>query len=223
MPTTTVYDTKGKKVSAIRLPDKIFKAKINEPLMAQAVRVYLSNQRKAKAKVKTRGEVNLSGRKIYRQKGTGRARHGDRKAPIFVKGGKAHGPTGQQNYKLKMNKKMKRLALFSALTSKLKDKEIIIVDDLEKIKPKTKEMVKIIKNLKLKVKSDNSKFKITFVLPEVMENVIRAGRNIPGVKLSQARLLNTYEVLNGGKLIFMKKSINVLKETFLKHGSKSSN
>lgn len=214
MATTTVYDTKGKKISTVRLPDEIFKAKINQPLMAQAIKVYLSNQRQAPAKAKTRGEVKLSGRKIYRQKGTGRARHGDRKAPIFVKGGKAHGPTGKQNYKRKMSKKMKRLALFSALTTKLKDKEIIVIDGLEKIEPKTKKMVAIINNLKLKTKDKKQKLKIIFVLPQVLKNIIRAGRNITGVKLVQAKLLNTYEVLNAGKLIFMRESIKVIKETY---------
>lgn len=223
MVTFPVYNTSGKKISTIRLPDKIFTARINQPLMAQAVRVYLGNQRQSSAKAKTRGEVKASGRKIYRQKGTGKARHGDRKAPIFVKGGKAHGPTGEQNYKLKMSKKMKKLALFSSLTSKLKNKEIIIVSGLEKIEAKTKTMAKIIGNIKNQIpniKNANKKLKITFVLPGVLNNVIRAGRNIPGVNLVQAGLLNTYEVLNGGHLIFMKESLEVLKETFLEKNKK---
>ena len=209
------------------LPKEIFDAKVNEILMAQAIKVYLSNQRQAPAKSKRRGEITASGRKIYKQKGTGRARHGDRKAPIFVKGAKAHGPTGEQNYKLKLNKKMKKRALFSALTSKLKDKEIIIVSGLEKIEPKTKAITKIISNIKNQISKTpirqtqgrhikNKKIKMTIVLPEIIENVIRAGRNIPNMNLRQAKQLNTYKVLNGGQLIFMKESIGVLKETFLK-------
>lgn len=211
MPTIDIYDTNGKKLKKMTLPKEIFGVKPNEFLIAQAVRVYLANQRQASAKTKSRGEVKASGRKIWRQKGTGRARHGDRKAPIFVKGGIAHGPTGMENFKLKMSKKMKKLALFSALSSKFKDKKVIVIDGLEKIKPKTKEMGKITKNLKLKAKG-----KITFVLPSVIENVIRAGRNIPDAGFLQAKLLNTYEVLNGGMLVFMKESVGAMEETFLK-------
>lgn len=216
-----VYDTKGKKTGKIQLPKEIFGAKINEQLMTQAVRVYLANQRRAGAKTKTRGEVIGSGRKIYRQKGTGRARHGDRYAPIFVGGGRAHGPTGRENWQLKIAKKMKRRALFSALTSKLKEKNLIIIEGLEKIKPKTKIMTKvlaIITNRRLgnaKAQKEKKTQKILLVLPEKIENVIRAAKNIAGVKLTQANLLNAYEVLNGGKLIVTKDSIKVLKETFL--------
>lgn len=206
-----VLNTKGEKVSKFSLPEFIFNAKINSSLVAQAVRIYLSNQRQASAKAKTRSEVNASGKKIYRQKGTGRARHGDRAAPIFVKGGKAHGPTGGQNYKLKLSKKMKKLALFSALTSKLKDKEIIVITGLEKIEPKTKKLVKIIKNLQL---DNGSLLKIAIVLPEIKENVIKAGRNIQGLNLLLANTLNTYQVLNAGKLIFMKESIDTLNKTY---------
>jgi len=208
MPRIDIYNTKGERTGKIQLPKEIFGVKINQSLMAQAVRVYLANQRKARAKTKTRGEVSGSGRKIYRQKGTGQARHGDRYAPIFVGGGVAHGPTGKENYKLKMAKKMRRLALFSALTSRLKEKEVIVIEGLEKIKPKTKEMNQLIKNFKLEGK-------ILLVLPETIENVLRAGRNIAGLKLLQANLLNTYEVLNGGRLILTKESIKKLKETFL--------
>lgn len=207
MPKVNVYNTKGETTGKVSLPKEVFGAKINEQLMAQAVRVYLANQRRARAKTKTRGEVIGSGRKIYRQKGTGRARHGDRYAPIFVGGGIAHGPKGEVK-RLKMPKKMKRLALFSALTSKLKAKNVIVMEGLEKIKPKTKEMAKIMQNLKCKGK-------ISLVLPEKIESVVRAARNIANLKLIQANLLNTYEVLNGGKLIFARDSIKKLKETFL--------
>lgn len=213
MPTIDVFSTSGKKIKKINLPSEIFGAKIVETLMAQAVRVYLSNQRQAPAKTKRRGEISLSGAKIYRQKGTGHARHGDRKAPIFVKGAKAHGPTGKQNFKLKLAKRMKKKALFSALTSKFKAKEIWVVTGLEKIEPKTKVMVKIIKNLKLK--NVSSKLKITFVLPKVLVNVIRAGRNAKNVDLVQGKQLNTYRVLSGGQLIFMPETIEVLKQTFV--------
>ena len=206
-----VYSTNGRKLSKITLSKEIFGVEPNKVLMAQAVRVYLANQRKAKAKTKGRSEVRGSGKKIWRQKGTGRARHGDRKAPIFIKGGIAHGPTGKENFKLKMSKKMKRRALFSALSNKFKSKEIIVINGLDKVKPKTKEIVKIIKGLKLGTKN-----KITFVLPSVIDNVIRAGRNISNVNFLQARLLNTYKILNGGFLVFMKPSVKAIEETFLR-------
>jgi len=218
MVQTIVYNTKAEKISSLSLPDKIFKLKINKVLIAQAVRVYLSNQRQAPAKAKTRGEVKGSGKKIYRQKGTGRARHGDRKAPIFVKGGKAHGPTGQQNYKLKMSKKMRKTALFSALSSKLESKQLIIIDGLEKIQPKTKEMVKIIKNVNQKIFQSKLKKngKIVMVLPKAMENIVRSGSNIKGLSLAYADLLNTYKVLDNQILILMKSSIEVIKQVFIK-------
>lgn len=222
MPKVDLLTITGRKSGKIDLPKEIFAAKINEQLMTQAVRVYLANQRKAKAKVKTRGEVRGSRRKIWRQKGTGRARHGDRYAPIFVGGGRAHGPTGEEKYQLKMSKKMRRQALFSALTSKFKEGEILVVKGLEKVKPKTKEMVGVlarVTNRKLataKAQKEAKTQKILLVLPEVVENVMRAARNIKEVSLAQVSLLNTYQVLNGGKLILMKESVDKLKETFLK-------
>lgn len=210
MPKADLYTITGRKSGQLSLPKDIFGAPINEQLMVQAVRAYLFNQRKAKAKTKTRAEIRGSRRKIWRQKGTGRARHGDKYAPIFVGGGRAHGPTGEENYKLKMSKAMKRRALFSALTSKLKEKEVIVIKGLAKIEPKTREMAKTITGLPLKEKK-----KVLLVLPGILENVIRAGRNLAGVKLAQASQLNTYQVLNHDQLVFMEESIDKLKETFL--------
>lgn len=208
MAKVNVLAISGKKVGTIELPKEIFGTEVNKDLIAQAVRVYLANQRKARPKTKRRSEVVGSRRKIWRQKGTGRARHGDRYAPIFVGGGVAHGPTGRENWKLKLSKKMRRKALFSALTTKLKEGEIIVVTGLEKVEPKTKKMAEILEKLA-------QKRKLTIILPGKIENVIRAAGNIERVNLVQASLLNTYEALNGGTLIFMKDSIEKLKETFL--------
>lgn len=216
MRAVNILSTSGRKLSTLTLPREIFGAKINQALMAQAVRAYLLNQREARAKTKRRGEIQASGRKIYRQKGTGRARHGDRKAPIFVKGAKAHGPTGEQNWYCRLNKKMKRKALCSALTSKLKENEIMVVSGLDKIEPKTKEMIKVIKNLKFKTNNSQLLQKATIILPEPWSNPIRAGRNLANLDLKQVSLLNTYEVLNAGYLIFAKESLDVLKKTFIK-------
>jgi len=139
-----VYTISGKKSGTTTLPKEIFGKEVSEKLLAQAVRVYLANKRQAPAKTKSRGEIKTSKRKIWRQKGTGRARHGSRNAPIFVKGGVAHGPRGNQNFSLKMPKKMKRAALLGALTNKADDKKIFVIEDFTKIKPKTKEAQKLI-------------------------------------------------------------------------------
>jgi len=215
MPKVDLYTMAGVKSGEIELPKTIFAAKINEPLMAQAVRVYLSNQRQAKAKVKTRGEVALTTAKWFRQKGTGRARHGAKSAHIFVGGGVSHGPTGEQNYHLHLPKKMKKQALFSALTSMLKESEVMVVKDLVKIEAKTKKMNEFLGKLTKDEKQTLKKKKLTLVLPQKLENVSRSARNISGLFLAQANQLNTYEVLNGGKLIFMKEAIEVLEKTWL--------
>jgi len=212
MPKTDLLDINGKKVGTINLPREIFAAEVNPPLMAQAVRVYLANQRKAHPKTKTRAEVNRTKAKWYRQKGTGRARHGSKAAPIFVGGGVAHGPTGEQNYQLKMPKKMKKAALFSALTSKFKEKEILIVKGLEKIEPKTKKMAEFL----TKSKIQSTKSKILLVLPKMLENIILAGRNLENFEISYSADLNTYQVLASDKLIFLPESVDKLKEVFLK-------
>ncbi|PJE67358.1 50S ribosomal protein L4 [Candidatus Shapirobacteria bacterium CG10_big_fil_rev_8_21_14_0_10_40_9] len=201
-----VISLSGTKKPKISLPAKIFGAKPNPALMAQAVRVFLSNQREARAKTKTRSEVKRSKAKWYRQKGTGRARHGARSAPIFVGGGRAHGPTGEQNYEKAMPKKMGRAALISALSSRARDKEIIIVDGLEKIK-KTKEMAKILKEV-------TGPFLL--ILSGKLENVILATRNIPSLALIQAKSLNAYEVLKAGKILITREAIKTLEAKWTK-------
>ena len=168
MPKTNLLGLTGRKVGQINLPSEIFGAKINEPLMAQAVQAYLSNQRKAKAKAKHRGEVTGSRRKIWRQKGTGRARHGDRYAPIFVGGGVAHGPTGEENYSLKLTRKMRRVALISALSAKWKEQKILFVENLGTIEPKTKKAAQLLVKLHLQNK------RVTVVTKQKVENVLRA-------------------------------------------------
>ena len=214
-----VLNTSGEKTGTISLPTEIFAAKINPNLMALAVRVYLANQRKAHARTKTRGEVDRTTAKWYRQKGTGRARHGARSAPLFVGGGVAHGPRGIQNYKLKINKKMKQAALFSALTNQLKEKKIQVIAGLDKVESKTKKMVGILDNLA--GKKAKKRGKTLIVMPgfgknvKFGENVVRSARNIEGVNLLPADLLNTYTVLRSSKIILMKESIDKLKKHFL--------
>lgn len=209
----SVLDTKGKTVGHLTLPSEIFGVKVNEMLVAQAVRVYLANQRLGTAKTKDRGEVNRTTQKVWRQKGTGRARHGSRRAPIFVGGGVAFGPR-PKDPSLNLSKKMKNLALFSALSSKLLSSEIKIIKGLEKIDPKTKIMSTILKNLGLEETQ-----KILLVMPKIStesQNVYRAARNIEGVQILSANTLNAYRVLDNKMILFMNDSINTIKDTFIK-------
>jgi large subunit ribosomal protein L4 len=210
---TPVFDIKGKIFGHTELPQEIFGVKINNSLMSQAVRVYLANQRQGTSKTKDRGEVDRTTKKVWQQKGTGRARHGSRRAPIFVGGGRIFGPT-PRDLSLSISKKMKTLALFSALSSKLKDGEIKIVKGLEAIEPKTKLVAEVFKNLEIKRAS-----KVLLIMPKMgkeLENVYRASRNIKGLEILSANMLNTYEVLDNKMVLLMKDSIDSIKNTFIK-------
>lgn len=209
----SVLDLKGKTVGKIELPAEIFGAKINNSLMSQAVRVYLANQRQGTVKTKDRGEVNRTTKKIYQQKGTGRARHGSRRAPIFVGGGRVFGPT-PRDLSLNISKKMKTLALFSALSSKLKNSEIKVIKGLEEVVPKTKIMVQVMKDLKLQ---EDSKVLLVLSKPgKEFENIHRASRNIEGVEIFSANMLNAYKVLDNTMILLMKDSVDSLRNTFIK-------
>jgi len=210
MPSLDVYNTKAKKISTTKVSNQIFAAKINSPLMTQAVRVYLSNQRQAPAKTKSRGEVVASKKKIWRQKGTGRARHGSRNAPIFVGGGKAHGPTGEQNYKLKLTKKMKQLSLFSALTQQFNDKNTFVLTDLDKLTSQTKVFHQLFQKLVIKPQ------KLVLLLAQPNQTIRRATNNLPYLTTALAVNLNTYQALNAHKLIFTKESLKALEKHYLK-------
>jgi len=209
--TVEAYDLSGKSEGFIELSKEIFGVSVNKVLMAQAIRVYLANQRGGTVSTKTRGEVQGSTRKIYKQKGTGRARHGGIRAPIFVHGGVALGPK-PRDYSLTMPKKMKQAALFSALSSKVNDGEIKIVKNLDKIEQKTKEMIKVLKNLNL----DEKNKKILLVLSGDLTNVQKASRNITGVKTTVAQRLNTYEVLDSKMILMMDLAVPALQKHFLK-------
>lgn len=210
----SVYDTKGKVVESLNLPKEIFGTDINTNLMSQAVRVYLANQRRGTVKTKSRGEVKISTRKIYRQKGTGRARHGAASAPIFVGGGIAFGPR-QRDYSLKLSQKMRKVALFSALSAKLKTGEIKIVTGLEKLEPKTKLFAKVLESLSLNEKNPQ----ILLITPKSGSDFVtitKGSRNLNGVKITSANLLNTYDILAHRNILFMKNAVESVKETFLK-------
>ena len=212
MPQATIYTIKGTKNGRITLPSSLFNVKVNKDLLAQSVRTYLAGKRKASAKTKTRGEIKGSRRKIWPQKGTGRARHGDRYAPIFVGGGIAHGPTGEENYTLKFPKKMRRQALGSALTFKLKEKKVLVVDSFEKVSPKTQKMVKILEGLGVFEKKGEK----LLVLAPKEKNAFLASRNIVDVKPIVPTSLNPYQVLKAEKIIFSKDALSEIKKIFVK-------
>lgn len=201
--TVIVYDVKGKEAGKMELPKEVFGAKINPVLMAQAVRVYLANQRIGSAHTKTRGEVDGSTRKIYRQKGTGRARHGGIRAPIFVGGGIAHGPRTKE-FELSLSKKMKKAAVISALSSLAQNGQIKVISGWEKLEAKTKIAASAFDGMGLTDK------KALLVMPKHLENVFKAARNIEKVKVTAAALLTTYDVLNAGTLILMKETVDAL-------------
>jgi len=214
MSKVDVYDLGGKKVEEIELPSEIFEVDVNEKLVAQAVRVYLAKARQGTRLVKTRGEVVGSRRKIWRQKGTGRARHGDRYAPIFVGGGIAHGPKAK-DFSLKLNKKMRKKALRCSLSAKFAEGKVKIVVGIEKLTGKTSQMAEVLGNLGLFKKGKRVEEKILLVLAKNRDKVIRGGRNIENLKICQVRLINCYEVLANRWLVLEKESVGVLKETFL--------
>jgi large subunit ribosomal protein L4 len=206
-----VVDLAGKVVGKVSLPAEMFGNTVNKVLLAQAVRVYLANQRQGNASTKTRGEVDGSTRKIYRQKGTGRARHGSVRAPIFVKGGIVFGPK-PRDYSLALPQKMKRKALFSALSAKVKDNEITVIDGLTGIKPKSKVFAEMLKKLGVADKKQH----LLFVTSGDVSAVIRAGRNVPGVYFLPSKQVNTYEVLAAKRLIVMKDAVSEMSSHFLK-------
>jgi len=200
-----VIDISGKVIDSIDLPNEIFGVKINKALIAQAVRVYLANQRQGSASTKTRGEVRGSTRKIYRQKGTGRARHGAVRAPIFVHGGIAHGPK-PRDYSLKLPQKMKKAALYSALSAKLKVGALTVVDGIEKTDGKTKSVVNLFNTKSKKT------IKTLFVIEGKHENLLRSIRNIEGVTYEYAYKLHAYGVIENQRVFFMKNAITYLKK-----------
>lgn len=204
------YDQTGKEVGQTRLPSEIFGVKINPDTVHRVVVAQTANKRQVTAHTKDRSEVRGGGKKPWRQKGTGRARHGSIRSPLWRGGGVTFGPRKERNFKQKINKKMRRKALFMVLSAKAKENFLVILNEIKLEKPKTKLMAEIIK--KLPVKSSSC----LFVLPSMDQPLIRASRNIPKVKPIQAKDLNVLELLSYKYLLMPKESINVIKETFSK-------
>jgi large subunit ribosomal protein L4 len=203
-----VVDTQGKKLTPVSVSARLFAEPFNSTLIAQAIRVYLANQREGSASTKTRGEVEGSTRKIYKQKGTGRARHGGIRAPIFVGGGVALGPR-PKSYRLDFPVKMRRKALGVMLTSKQKDGKVIVVAGLLALEPKTKIMAQVFNNL-------NAVKSTLFVLGKDSQNAFRAARNLAHVDCIPAQNVHPYAVYSHDTVVIMKEALAVLEETFVK-------
>ncbi|NCN58537.1 50S ribosomal protein L4 [Candidatus Roizmanbacteria bacterium CG22_combo_CG10-13_8_21_14_all_38_20] len=201
-----------KKEAKIDLPKEIFGQEVNENLLRQAVRVYLFNQRQGNVKVKTRSEVSGSRIKIWRQKGTGRARHGDRYSNIFVGGGVTHGPT-QRDWSRLMPKKMKRKALICALSAQFAAKQIFVVEGLDKLNSKTKEYAGVMTK---KLGVELGKDKALFITGKGEKNLQLGMRNLSNVELKTPNLINTYEVLYYDKLFFTPDGLTELKDLISK-------
>ncbi len=203
MPKASLYNVAGEQVGEITLADEIFAVEINEGLMHQAVVQYLASLRRGTASAKTRAEVRGGGKKPWRQKGTGRARVGSTRSPLWRGGGITFGPQ-PRSFEIKMPKKMKRLALKSALTAKVQAGEIVVVDALEMAQPKTKDMAQILK----KLNAENAL--IITMVDDV--NVVKSARNIEGVKPLPATELNVYDILKYGKLVMTKDTVAKVEE-----------
>jgi len=210
-----LYNQQGEEAGTTLLPKDIFDVKVNPDLVHQVVVSQLANRRKVIAHTKSRGEVRGGGRKPWRQKGTGRARHGSIRSPLWRGGGVTFGPRKEKVFKKKIPKKMKRKALFMALSGKFKNNLLIVLDELKLEKAKTKFLVKLIGSWKLKIK--NFKEGNTLIaLPNYDKNIILAARNLSEADTLWARDLNALDVLSFKYLIITKDSIKTIKDTFVK-------
>lgn len=206
MPKLDVLNVSGEKIGDIDLNPGIFGIEVNEYVLHDVVKNYLANQRQGTQSAKTRAEVRGGGKKPFRQKGTGRARQGTTRAPHYVGGGVAFAPK-PRDYSYKLPKRVKRLALFSALSAKVAAGEVIVLDDIAMDAPKTKDMVKILSNIKAEKKS-------LIVLPGVNESVVKSSNNIPGVETTFVGELNVYDILNHNNFVITKKALETIEEVY---------
>ena len=206
MAKTALYNMEGATIGEVELSDEIFASPINEAAMHLVVRSYLAAQRQGTQSAKTRSEVRGGGRKIYRQKGTGNARHHGNRAPQFKHGGVVFAPK-PRDYVIAVPKKVRRLAFKSALTSKLNAGEILVVDEITLTEGKTKLMAKVLKNL-------NAERKALVVLPERDENVVRATANLAEAATTYVNTLNVYDILNAHKVILTKAAVQSIEEVY---------
>ncbi|MBE6812631.1 MAG: 50S ribosomal protein L4 [Ruminococcaceae bacterium] len=208
MPNVAVFNMAGEKVSELALNESVFAVEPNTSVMHMAVINYLANQRQGTQSTLTRAEVSGGGKKPWRQKGTGRARQGSTRAPQWYHGGIALGPK-PRSYNFTINKKVRQLAIKSALSSKVLADELVVLDSLTLEAIKTKEIVKVLSALKAGKKA-------LIVLPEKDDVVYRSARNIAGVKVSPVNTINTYDILNCDTLIVLKDAVAKIEEVYAK-------
>lgn len=206
MPNVSVFDMAGQKVSDLELNAEIFGIEPNVSAMHLCVVNYLAHQRQGTQSTLTRGEVSGGGKKPWRQKGSGRARQGSSRSPQWYHGGIAHGPKPRE-YGFSINRKVKRLAMKSALSSKVADDEIVILDSLDLEAIKTKEVVKVLQALETGKKT-------LIVLPEKNDIIYRSARNIAGVKVTLVNTLNVYDILNCDTLLMLKDAVSKTEEVY---------
>ena len=206
MAKLSVVNVEGKKVGDITLSDEIFGIEPNEFAVHEVVKNYLANQRQGTQSAKTRSEVRGGGRKPFRQKGTGRHRQGSSTDPTQVGGGVVFAPK-PRSYRYSLNKKLKRLALKSVLSAKVADNELIVVDEFKFTEPKTKEMVKVLENIKADKKA-------LIVMDEKDDNVVRSASNIPGVRTALVSTMNVYEIVNHYTLVLTKAAAKKIEEVY---------
>ncbi len=218
-----VYNQEGQEVSSVSLPAEIFGLKMRMDLVSQAVRAQMANSRQSIAHSKDRSEVRGGGKKPWKQKGTGRARHASIRSPLWAGGGVTFGPRNEKNFTRKINKKMKRRALFMVLSGKLRDGELIILDDLKLKQTKTKAMAEIMKNIfgALALARDNSPTKVgtpsaMIVLPKNDESVVRAAKNLPRILTMGVGSLNVVDLLSVRYLLMPKEAIDEIRKIYLK-------
>ena len=206
MPVVKVVDMTGKEVRSLDLSDKVFGAEVKAAVLHTAVRAFLMNQRQGTQSTLTRTEVSGGGKKPWRQKGTGRARQGSTRAPQWTHGGIALGPK-PRDYRVTLNKKTKRAALYSALSAKVAEGNLIVVDEIKCAEFKTKTIVNMLNAL-------GADKKALIVLPEVDATVIKSSANIPGVVTTLYSTLNVYDILNADKFVISKAAVEKLEEVF---------
>jgi len=207
MPTVKVRNLKNKEVGEVELSDSVFGVELNESLIHTAVRNYMANRRQGTSATKTRGNVSGSGRKLWKQKGTGRARIASLRSPLWKGGGNVHGPQ-PRDWSYKLPKKVRRGALRSALSERLREGNLIVIDEFNFDKPKTKEFVSVIAGLKL---SENDKQPKTLIVDSLdNENLIRSSRNVQKTKVTNSYGLNIYDLLYHEKLLVSKSAIEEL-------------
>lgn len=208
-----LYNQNAESIGKASLPDSVFGVSMNRDLLYQVITAQMANKRQVIAHAKGRGEVRGGGKKPWRQKGTGRARHGSIRSPIWKGGGVTHGPTKERIFKKKINKKMARKALFIALSSKARDKELVVVEDLKLQNWKTKEMASIVNKVSQLFSAKHGSL-LLVTDKKLGDTVERVTRNLPKIDVMEAKNLNALDVLGRKNLILLKDSVGVIEKTF---------